>query len=141
MKRLSAKPGARSEKKPSIKISEAEERRKSRDLPEVSAYDESRRTSLNDLESRIQRLSSSQQKSMKDLRKSSLKPDSDVKSGEKTTPRKQTHFVLPSSKKFDKSPASTLSSSLGSSWLLRVLPFLWRLTVSAFFSHTAERDS
>lgn len=112
LRRLSTKPGAKS-KIPSINISE--DRRKSRDMPEVSGYDESRRTSLNDLEARIQRLSSSQQKSMKDLRKSSLKPESDGKSSEKTTPRKQAHFVLPSSKKFDKSPASTLSASLGSS--------------------------
>ena len=119
LRRLSTKPGgARSPKTPpSIKVSE-EERRKSRDMPEVKGYDESRRTSLNDLESRIQRLSSSQQKSMKDLRKLSLKlesAESKSSGSEKTTQRKQAHFVLPSSKKFDKSPASTLSASVGSS--------------------------
>ncbi|PIK60249.1 putative trichohyalin [Apostichopus japonicus] len=114
LRRLSTKPGAKANKL-SPNVSDSDERRKSRDMPAVSGYDESRRTSLNDLEARIQRLSSSQQKSMKDLRKSSLKPESDSKSSEKTTPRKQAHFVLPSSKKFDKSPASTLSASLGSS--------------------------
>ncbi|XP_030833022.1 trichohyalin isoform X2 [Strongylocentrotus purpuratus] len=87
---------------------EPRERKGLKDLGKASGY-EDRRKSLNSMESRLQALRSSQDKTIKDMKKPAVKPDLNSTGGDGG--KKQARFVLPSSKKFEKTLGSTGGSS------------------------------
>ncbi|XP_041464987.1 myosin-11-like isoform X3 [Lytechinus variegatus] len=89
---------------------EPKDRKGLKDLGKVSGY-EDRRKSLNSMESRLQALRSSQDKTIKDMKKPAVKPDLNSTGGSGDGGKKQARFVLPSSKKFEKSLGSTGGSS------------------------------
>ena len=80
---------------PELPTTESNRRQSVKDMPK-KAYQEESRTSLNDLESRLKSLQSSSR-----ARKAALEQNRDPSPGSDAR-RKQTRFVLPSSKKFDK---------------------------------------
>ncbi|XP_071479005.1 uncharacterized protein [Diadema antillarum] len=115
LKRLSVKPSPQPSGGDKNRLSPVpmDQRRTSiKDLAQGAGYDENRRTSLNNMEARLQALRSSQDKTIKDMKKPAVKRDTSpgpTASGDGA--KKQARFVLPSSKKFEKSLGSTGGSS------------------------------